>query len=36
MQIKSTMSTSTTKLREDFLRIPKLTADGENWMTYKD
>ncbi|KAG1720232.1 uncharacterized protein EDB91DRAFT_1064939 [Suillus paluster] len=30
------MSSSSTKLREDFLRIPKLTADGENWMTYKD
>jgi len=30
------MSTSNTKLGEDFLRIPKLSADGENWMTYKD
>jgi hypothetical protein len=30
------MSASTTKLGEDFLHVPKLAADGENWMTYKD
>jgi len=29
------MSTST-KLGDDFLRVPKLAADGENWVTYKD
>jgi hypothetical protein len=26
----------TTKLGDDFLRVPKLTADGENWVTYKE
>jgi gag-polypeptide of LTR copia-type len=30
------MSTSNGKLGEDFLRIPKLAADGENWMMYKE
>ncbi|KAG1819126.1 uncharacterized protein BJ212DRAFT_1268541 [Suillus subaureus] len=30
------MSSSNSKLREDFLCVPKLAADGENWMTYKD
>ncbi|KAG1829035.1 hypothetical protein DFJ58DRAFT_692232, partial [Suillus subalutaceus] len=30
------MSSSNSKLGEDFLRVPKLTADGENWTTYKD
>ncbi|KAG2066362.1 hypothetical protein BDR04DRAFT_1106783, partial [Suillus decipiens] len=30
------MSTSNGKLGEDFLRIPKLIADGENWMMYKE
>jgi len=30
------MSSSNTKLGDDFLRVPKLAADGENWMTYKD
>ncbi|KAG1734690.1 uncharacterized protein EDB91DRAFT_1056821 [Suillus paluster] len=30
------MSSSSTKLGDDFLRIPKLIADRENWMTYKD
>lgn len=30
------MSTSNTKLGDDFLRIPKLADDGENWVTYKD
>jgi len=29
------MSTST-KLGDDFLHVPKLAADGENWVTYKD
>ncbi|KAG2158723.1 uncharacterized protein EDB93DRAFT_1066650, partial [Suillus bovinus] len=24
------------RLGEDFLRIPKLAADGENWMMYKE
>lgn len=27
---------SSTKLGDNFLRVPKLVADGENWMTYKD
>ncbi|KIK32660.1 hypothetical protein CY34DRAFT_100974 [Suillus luteus UH-Slu-Lm8-n1] len=27
---------SSIKLGDDFLRVPKLVADGENWMTYKD
>ncbi|KAG2057833.1 hypothetical protein BDR06DRAFT_831210, partial [Suillus hirtellus] len=27
---------SNRKLGEDFLRIPKLIADGENWMMYKE
>ncbi|KAG1880157.1 hypothetical protein F4604DRAFT_1578839, partial [Suillus subluteus] len=30
------MSSSNSKLGEDFLCVPKLVADGENWMTYKD
>ncbi|KAG0693890.1 hypothetical protein DFH29DRAFT_815910 [Suillus ampliporus] len=30
------MSSSNTKPGEDFLHVPKLIADGENWMTYKD
>ncbi|KAG2751127.1 hypothetical protein P692DRAFT_201709886, partial [Suillus brevipes Sb2] len=30
------MSSSNSKLGEDFLRVPKLAADGENWTTYKD
>lgn len=30
------MSVSNGKLGEDFLRIPKLAADGENWMMYKE
>ncbi|KAG0698647.1 hypothetical protein DFH29DRAFT_1002666 [Suillus ampliporus] len=30
------MSTSNAKLGDDFLRVPKLVVDGENWMTYKD
>ncbi|KAG1850013.1 hypothetical protein F4604DRAFT_1593154 [Suillus subluteus] len=30
------MSSSNSKLGEDFLHVPKLVADGENWMTYKD
>ncbi|KAG1895994.1 uncharacterized protein F5891DRAFT_899533, partial [Suillus fuscotomentosus] len=27
---------SNTKLGEDFLRVPKLAVDREDWMTYKD
>jgi hypothetical protein len=30
------MSTLNGKLGEDFLHIPKLIADGENWMMYKE
>ncbi|KAG2347750.1 hypothetical protein BDR05DRAFT_904369, partial [Suillus weaverae] len=30
------MSSSNSKLGDNFLHIPKLAADGENWMTYKD
>ncbi|KAG0692875.1 hypothetical protein DFH29DRAFT_817016 [Suillus ampliporus] len=30
------MSSSNTKPGEDFLCVPKLVVDGENWMTYKD
>jgi hypothetical protein len=30
------MSSSNSKLGEDFLCIPKLAADRENWMTYTD
>ncbi|KAG2108667.1 uncharacterized protein F5147DRAFT_576486 [Suillus discolor] len=30
------MSTLNRKLREDFLHIPKLTANGKNWMMYKE
>ncbi|KAH7917351.1 hypothetical protein BV22DRAFT_1026512, partial [Leucogyrophana mollusca] len=26
----------TTKLGDDFLRVPKLVADGSNWVIYKD
>ncbi|KAI6002394.1 hypothetical protein F5J12DRAFT_894161 [Pisolithus orientalis] len=26
----------TSKLGDDFLKVPKLLADGENWVTYKD
>ncbi|KAG2158005.1 uncharacterized protein EDB93DRAFT_1067233, partial [Suillus bovinus] len=25
-----------TKLRDDFLCVPKLIVNGKNWMTYKD
>ncbi|KIK22992.1 hypothetical protein PISMIDRAFT_101446 [Pisolithus microcarpus 441] len=25
-----------TKLGDEFLKVPKLTADGTNWVTYKD
>ncbi|KIK24483.1 hypothetical protein PISMIDRAFT_678088 [Pisolithus microcarpus 441] len=24
------------KLRDEFLKVPKLAADGTNWVTYKD
>ncbi|KAG1819658.1 uncharacterized protein BJ212DRAFT_1554793 [Suillus subaureus] len=30
------MSSSNSKLGEDFLHVPKLAVDRENWMTYKD
>src|SRR5271155_701686 len=30
------MTSFTTKLGDDFLRIPKLTSDGKNWVIYKD
>ncbi|KAG2154127.1 uncharacterized protein EDB93DRAFT_1102291 [Suillus bovinus] len=30
------MSSSSIKLGDDFLHVPKLIVDGENWMTYKD
>ncbi|KAG2344600.1 hypothetical protein BDR05DRAFT_881823 [Suillus weaverae] len=30
------MSISNTELGDDFLHVPKLIADGENWMIYKD
>ncbi|KAG1852198.1 hypothetical protein F4604DRAFT_1592095, partial [Suillus subluteus] len=29
------MSSSNSKLGEDFLHVPKLAVDGENWTTYK-
>ena len=30
------MSSSTTKLGDDFLRVPKLDIAGVNWVVYKD
>jgi hypothetical protein len=30
------MSSSNSKLGEDFLCVPKLAVDRENWTTYKD
>ena len=30
------MSSTTTKLGDDFLRIPKLEVTGTNWVIYKD
>jgi hypothetical protein len=30
------MSTYTSKLGDDFLRVPKLASDGKNWVIYKD
>lgn len=36
MKTTYTMSSSNTKLGEDFLHVPKLAADRENWTTYKD
>ena len=30
------MSTITTKLGDEFLRIPKLEVSGSNWVIYKD
>ncbi|KAJ6614478.1 hypothetical protein B0H10DRAFT_1803401 [Mycena sp. CBHHK59/15] len=29
-------STTSTKLGDDFLRIPKLEVTGKNWVIYKD
>ena len=30
------MSSFTSKLGDDFLRVPKLASDGKNWVIYKD
>ena len=30
------MTSFTLKLGDDFLRLPKLTSDGRNWVIYKD
>ena len=30
------MTTFTSKLGNDFLRVPKLALDGKNWVIYKD
>ena len=30
------MTSFTSKLGDDFLRIPKLASDGKNWVIYKD
>ncbi|KAG2147466.1 uncharacterized protein EDB93DRAFT_1085514 [Suillus bovinus] len=30
------MSSSNAKLGDDFLHVPKVVVDRENWMTYKD
>ena len=29
------MTSFTSKLGDDFLRVPKLTSDGKNWVVYK-
>ena len=31
-----TMSSFTSKLGDEFLRVPKLSADGRNWVIYRD
>src|ERR1700720_1375558 len=30
------MTSFTSKLGDDFLRVPKLASDGKNWVVYKD
>jgi hypothetical protein len=30
------MTSFTSKLGNDFLRVPKLASDGKNWVVYKD
>jgi hypothetical protein len=30
------MTLFTSKLGDDFLRVPKLSSDGKNWVIYKD
>ena len=30
------MTTFTSKLGNDFLRVPKLALDGKNWVIYKN
>jgi len=31
-----TMSSFTSKLGDEFLRVPKISADGRNWVIYRD